>query len=155
MAISRQDYAFLSSIVYKNLTVGQRVAGTGDRYEVLYVTSTSSDGYQGAVFQNLRTKEIVVSSPGTDFGDIHDVLAVSAMANGEAPPQWSDVKSAMNWAMNYADQNGISRADVSATGHSMGGTVAQMLAAAYGLNPEAAMGLVANQTLTMLARVGS
>ncbi|WP_243042367.1 calcium-binding protein [Dyella sedimenti] len=163
MTISTNDYAYLSSIVYKNLTVGQLVAGVGDRYEVLYVTSLSTDGYQGAVFKNTRTGELVVSSPGTDFTDIHDVLADFAMANGEAPTQWTDANAAMQWALNYADQNGISRADVSATGHSLAGTVAQMLAAAYGvhaetfnayggyniaerygLNPDAAMGLVTN-----------
>ncbi|WP_304487918.1 calcium-binding protein, partial [Dyella sp. EPa41] len=163
MTISTQDYARLSSAVYGGLSLGKIISGYNSRYEVIYLSNMSADGYQGAVFKNIDTNEIVLSNPGTDFGDIHDVLAVSAMANGEAPPQWNEANSAMRWALEYADQNGISRADVSATGHSMGGTVAQMLAAAYGvhaetfdafgaygiaerygLNPEAAMDLVTN-----------
>ncbi|WP_114240103.1 calcium-binding protein [Dyella sp. C9] len=163
MTVSAQDYAFLSSIVYKPLTVGQVVTGAGASYQVLYVTSLSANGYQGAVLQNTATKEIVVSSPGTNFKDIHDVLADFAMVSGEAPPQWVEASAAMRWALDYASQNGLSTADVSATGHSLGGTAAQLLAATYGVhaetfnaygaysiaehygyNPDAAMGLVTN-----------
>ncbi len=70
----------------------------------------------------------------------------------------------MRWALDYASQNGLSTADVSATGHSLGGTAAQLLAATYGVhaetfnaygaysiaehygyNPDAAMGLVTSR----------
>jgi hypothetical protein len=107
MTVSTQDYAFLSSVVYRPLAVDQVVTGAGADYQVLFVTSFSTDGYQGAVLKNAQTGEIVVSSPGTDFKDIHDVLAISAMANGEAPPQWVDANIAMRWAIEYANQNGV------------------------------------------------
>ncbi|MGH8398662.1 MAG: calcium-binding protein [Gammaproteobacteria bacterium] len=164
MPTTTQDYAMLSSLPYGHLKKGDKFTNNGSTYEVLDVAS-SSDGYQGAIFLNTGTKTIIVANAGTQLGiqkvDIGDLVNDGAMVANLVPLQYTEASALMQEALDKAAARGIT--DVSTTGHSLGGSLSQLLAAQYGvraetfnpygvysiaekmgLDPDAANGLVTN-----------
>jgi len=150
----------LSSAIYGNISVNQKFSNGSSTYIVVFAGQTR-EGYRGAVFVNEATREVVVSNGGTQPSDVHDIISNLAMGSGSPPPQLVAASNLTRWAQQYAAENGLGR--VTATGHSLGGALAQLLAAKFeihaetfnafgaydiaqklGLNPDAAMGLVTN-----------
>gem|GEM_PF-2404064 len=123
----------LSSVIYDDISVGQKFSNGSSTYKVIFA-GQASDGYRGAVFENVATREIVVSNGGTQLTDIHDVISDFAMGPGSPPPQWVDAVNLTQWAQQYAIENGYG--EVTTTGHSLGGALAQLLAAKFGIRAE-------------------
>jgi Ca2+-binding RTX toxin-like protein len=160
MTVSMQDYAMLSSAIYNDISVNQTFSNGSSTYKVVFA-GQALDGYRGAVFVNEATGEVVVSNGGTQLSDVHDIISDLAMGPGSPPPQLVDAANLTRWAQQYATENDLG--EVTATGHSLGGALAQLLAAEFGiraetfnaygaydiavklgLNPSAAMDLVTN-----------
>ncbi|WP_164074501.1 lipase family protein [Stenotrophomonas maltophilia] len=93
-------------------------------------------GYQGSIYQNIKTGEYVVAHRGTEFdrqpltdGAI-DLGMVTTRFNG----QLKDALELTREAKEMADREGK---EVSVTGHSLGGALAQVTAHHYNLPGEA------------------
>jgi len=134
MSLSPEQYAFLAHKIYEPLTVGSNINSHTREFKVLYVSPTSATNYRGAVVQDQTTRQLIVVNKGTDPTNIHDLITDVGMGAMRAPTQWPEAARTMRWALQHAEENHIPKSDVSVTGHSLGGALAQLQAAL----PEAA-----------------
>jgi len=140
VTISSMHYAELSEFAYdppsKNENGDWSADVGGIKYNVVEVVDNKSSGYQGVLFQSAKTGEFVVAHRGTEFKEefIDDVLrADGGMVATRTNQQAKDALALTQRAMNLARAQG---AEVTVTGHSLGGCLAQIAAAKYGLHGE-------------------
>lgn len=134
MALPSEQYAFLSHAIYAPLTAKTDIESDSRLYTVLYVSPPSATNYRGAVLQDEATGQLIVTNKGTDPSSIHDITADLGMGMMGAPTQWPEAAQTMRWALDHAEKKHIPVGDISITGHSLGGALAQLQAAM----PEAA-----------------
>ncbi|WP_228884046.1 lipase family protein [Stenotrophomonas rhizophila] len=116
----------------------------GVDYDVLAHLDCRS-GYQGTVFQNRYTKEVIVAHRGTEFDrqPLKDGAIDLGMVTRRINAQADDAIALTELALSKAHEVG---ATVSVTGHSLGGALAQITAHRFNLpgeafNPYGAAGL--------------
>jgi hypothetical protein len=149
MALTPQQYALLADHVYSRpgepLSEGSIVrrgeGASAVEMRVLRVVDDPRTGYQGAVYQDQRTGGLIVAHRGTEFGrePLQDgVLADGGMVAARVNLQMPGAMALTQWAVEHArrnPQNGETP-EVSVTGHSLGGTLAQGTAFRYQLHGE-------------------
>ncbi|KFA33957.1 alpha/beta hydrolase family protein [Xanthomonas vasicola] len=144
MSLTSQQYAALSRDSYdkpEQVGVGSDPVNIGgDFYKRLKFVDSPS-GYQGIVYQRVDTREIIVAHRGTEFdrqprqdGAYVDGGMVAARHNRQA----ADAIELTGYALNYAHElgKGGKAPDVTVTGHSLGGNLAQVTAHHFGLKGE-------------------
>ncbi|WP_223621404.1 lipase [Lysobacter sp. ESA13C] len=141
MSIGSQQYADLASDSYRDPTKGKKdVVIGGVSYEILGHSDTKS-GYQGTIYQRKDTGEIVVAHRGTEFDRemVKDGLADARMATNRTNAQADDAIALTRRALEMAADQGRDtgrKPEVTVTGHSLGGTLAQITAHHYDLRGE-------------------
>ncbi|QII29504.1 lipase [Stenotrophomonas maltophilia] len=146
MTLDSQDYAALSNDAYRDLKVGRRAPGqeehvplNGHDYKVLEHVSNRFNGYQGTIYQRVDTQEIVVSHRGTEQIARDGLLADGGMVVARYNVQATDALALTQRALAYAAKEGrdLGQApEVTVTGHSLGGALAQISAHHYNLKGE-------------------
>lgn len=136
MPLPSEQNAFLSSTIYDHLDAGSVIRSNNHKYEVIYVSPPSATNYRGAVFQDMETGQLIVANKGTDITSLHDIKADLSMGMMLASTQWPEAAATMRAAVGYAHANGIPLSSISATGHSLGGALAQLQAATFGVYAE-------------------
>lgn len=136
MPLSPEQYAFLSSKIYEPLTVKEHLYSDTNEYVVHYISPDTGSGYRGAVVEDMETGQLIVTNRGTDLLDIHDVQTDLGMGAMGAPAQWPEAAATLRWALNYAHDNSRPLSTISVTGHSLGGSLAQLQAAAVDVHAE-------------------
>ncbi|WP_231112042.1 XVIPCD domain-containing protein [Stenotrophomonas maltophilia] len=103
-------------------------------------------GYQGIVYLNTKTNEVIVAHRGTEFDRqaLLDGGVDAAMVTAKINSQLGDALALTKQAIKQAEENGYG--PVYVTGHSLGGALAQITAHHYNLpgdafNPYGAAGL--------------
>ncbi len=147
MTLRSQGYAELAEHSYDrqgNLAqlVNQTVTLGGVEYKILAHADKPS-GYQGTVYQRTDTGEIVVAHRGTEFEreKFKDLIATDGMmvagrTNLQADDAIELTRFAQRQAQKYAVENQTPMREVTVTGHSLGGTLAQITAHHFGLKGE-------------------
>ncbi|WP_454832833.1 XVIPCD domain-containing protein [Pseudoxanthomonas wuyuanensis] len=152
MSLTSQQYAYLADDAYKPYPPGpqpegkeQNVVLGGITYKVLEHASNPFNGYQGTIYQRVDTGEIIVAHRGTEpdqgLGQIlrDGALTDGAMATARINPQSADAialtQRAIVRAKDIGRETGITP-EVTVTGHSLGGTHAQITAHQFGLRGE-------------------
>ncbi|TWQ53366.1 lipase family protein, partial [Xanthomonas vasicola] len=145
MSIPSTQYAGLSDDVYKDRAVGRRAPGQeeivtleGQRYAVLEHVNNKSTGYQGTIYRREGSGEIVVAHRGTE-GAANDILTDATMVTSRTNPQAADALALTKHALGYAKEFGKEEGrtpEVTVTGHSLGGALAQVSAHHYALKGE-------------------
>ncbi|HIE5097088.1 hemolysin [Stenotrophomonas maltophilia] len=105
----------------------------GTRYEVIARLS-SKNGYQGAIYRNETTNEVIVAHRGTEQPFVDgavDAMMVTTRLNA----QLDDALALTCEALRIAEERSIG--PVYVTGHSLGGTLAQISAHHYNLPGDA------------------
>lgn len=151
MTITSQQYAYLADHSYGRdengnavdlgALVGKSTVIGGDEYRVLAYADKPS-GYQGAVYQRVDSGEIVVAHRGTEFNrqkwaDL--VKTDGLMAFSRFNPQADDAIALTNEALKIAEverSKGIDVPAITHTGHSLGGTLAQVSGHYFGQGGE-------------------
>ena len=136
--ISRQQQADLAVDAYNTRTVtkGNKTITIGNNeYKVLAVRNNPVTGYQGTVYQDVRTNEIVVAHRGT--ASVTDGIIDLAMVTSWANLQAADAEKLTRKAIKLA--NDIHRNDpqipipkITHTGHSLGGAHVEIQAHRFG-----------------------
>ncbi|MEA9786097.1 XVIPCD domain-containing protein [Xanthomonas campestris pv. raphani] len=145
MTIPSPQYAGLSEDVYKDRAVGRRAPGQeeivtieGQRYAVLDHVNNKSNGYQGTIYRRESSGEIVVAHRGTE-GNVNDILTDATMVTSRTNPQAADAlaltQNALAMAKDVGNRTGHAP-EVTVTGHSLGGALAQISAHHYDLKGE-------------------
>lgn len=149
MTTSSQQYAHLSEDSYRNREIGwypgdKQQAETigGVEYRILAHANNGATGYQGTVYQRTDTGEIVVAHRGTEFKEqfFLDALTTDgSMLVNRTNPQAQDAieltKQALAFARSSEERTGRTQ-QVTITGHSLGGALAQISAHHFGLGGE-------------------
>ncbi len=152
MSLSHQQYADLASDAYKDYALGVRKPGeeekvsiNGTAYKILEHYSNPHNGYQGTIYQRVDTGDMVVAHRGTEVTSgmkpiVQDALYTDgSMALSRVNPQAEDAinltRRAEERAMEIAKTDGYTP-QLTVTGHSLGGTHAQITAHHFGLKGE-------------------
>lgn len=88
----------------------------------------TSDGYAGAIYRNSATNEIIMVNAGTSNG--LDYVNDAQMAIGLVPTQYASARQMMQDAITLSGGN---TSKISVAGHSLGGSIAQLLAIEFGV----------------------
>ena len=125
--------AFLASNSYGlgQANIGQSITGpNGNRWVVVDASRETSTGYQGALLKNLDTGKYELVSRGTEFDrePIKDGIADLQMGLGRLPDQITDARAFLKESQNkILRDGGNSGSDLNLTGHSLGGSITQIL----------------------------
>lgn len=145
MSVPSPHYADLCHLTYKEperdpLTGEYKLLDLdGVAYQPLECHDNEVTGYQGAIYQRMDTGEIVVVHRGTEPNELQDLAADAKMVFRRVNPQLEDARflteRALTWAKELAADYGHPL-EVTVTGHSLGGTLAQLTAHEYKLRGE-------------------
>ncbi|WP_434777276.1 lipase family protein [Neisseria sp. Ec49-e6-T10] len=139
MPISEKQYADLASHSYNPAKKDDIHTINGIEYAVLAHSSDKTTDYQGTIYQRVDTGEIIVAHRGTE-GNKKDAAVDYEMAskftNPQIPHALELTNLALEKAQSYAKRNNVPVPEVTVTGHSLGGALAQVSAYEYGLKAE-------------------
>jgi pimeloyl-ACP methyl ester carboxylesterase len=141
MTISADDYALLSADAYNNHVVNRVITVGGVQYKVLAEEHNHLTGYQGTAYVRRDTGEVVIAHCGTDAArmavqDIGtDAGMVFAGVNAQTADAEAFTKKALELGKRYDQQQDLPF-HATVTGHSLGGTLAEITAYKYGLRGE-------------------
>ena len=146
MPLTHRDYAALSADAYEDHKVGRRAPGqeevvplNGHNYKVLEHVNNRQNGYQGTIYQREDTGEIIVSHRGTEEILQDAVLADGGMVLARYNLQANDAIALTQRAValsKHIGENEGRAPEVSVTGHSLGGALAQVTAHHFDLKGE-------------------
>ncbi|TPG11782.1 hypothetical protein EAH75_10880 [Rhodanobacter glycinis] len=133
MSISSSDYALLSQDSYHDHQLKDKVTLGGVQYEVQDYTDNPRTGYQGTAYKRLDTGEVVIAHRGTEFDrePVHDGGVDAGMVLVGVNAQTAD---AMAFTRKVLEEAGVDSErsgrplSVTVTGHSLGGTLAEITA---------------------------
>ena len=141
MTLRSIDYAELAKDAYTDRELEKNFYIDGVQYKAIAHVDKAS-GYQGTAYQRIDTGEIVIASRGTEFGrePLRDgVLADGGMVftgyNSQADDALAFADQVVAMAKDREPQYGHPL-DVTVTGHSLGGTLAEITAYRYHLHGE-------------------
>jgi len=149
MSLTSQQYADLAEYTYDRQGDLTRVARSqeafrldGVPYKVLEYVDNPRNGYQGAIYQRTDTGEVVVAHRGTEFGReplqdgaLTDGGMVFARVNAQADDAIALTERAKEIAWGIGHRIGHAP-EVTVTGHSLGGALAQIAAHYFDLRGE-------------------
>ena len=141
MTVSTVEYALLARQSYQDASPGQTVNAGGARYVVLDHADDPRTGFQATAYQRSDPHEIVIAFRGSEFGREllqdggTDAGMVLTGLNAQAPDALSFTQRVMERAKLDAELNHRA-AEVTVTGHSLGGTLAEIAAGKCGLKGE-------------------
>ena len=140
MGLTPQQYAYLADHSYdrggqmQDLLNKDVVIG-GERYRVIDHVDNPRTGYQGTVYQHEASGAVVAAHRGTEFGReafrdgvVADGGTVFARTNSQAADAVELTRRAVEYAERQGREPGRTVPEVTVTGHSLGGTLAQVSA---------------------------
>ena len=140
--ITRQQQADLAADAYNFRTVtegNKKITIEGNDYKVLAVHNNRSSGYQGTVYQDLRTKEIIVAHRGTEsptadwFDAYTDWNMVAKSTNHQAADSEKLTRIAIEKAEEFHRKNPeLPKPAITHVGHSLGGAHVEIQAYRFG-----------------------
>lgn len=149
MSVGSQQYADLARDAYRGDPTGSYSRSDarpetigGVAYLIRAHVDNPRTGYQGTMYQRVDTGEIVVAHRGTEFDReafTDGVLADAGMVLSRSNLQADDAIALTQQALTIAQTEkarGMQSGPVTVTGHSLGGTLAQVSAHHFGLTGE-------------------
>jgi len=129
--------AYLSSLIYMEDQVNANTNGasfadpSGQTWQQQAFTSDDQTGYQGAVFVNVKTNAVVLVNRGTEPSSYRDLASDLQMGVGKLPQQYASASNLFDEAKKVANSIGAPQSSILITGHSLGGSLAELLGAKY------------------------
>ncbi|MEJ1168141.1 XVIPCD domain-containing protein [Variovorax sp. CCNWLW235] len=141
MTITSRDYALLAKDSYKDHEPNHEVVLGDVKYRTFDHEDNPTTGFQATAYQRIDTGEVVIAYRGTEFGrePVQDGLVDVGMAlagvNAQARDANAFTQKVLDKAKADAEKNN-QPLNVTVTGHSLGGTLAQLHAHKFGLKGE-------------------
>lgn len=144
MTIRSTDYALLTKHSYGDPTREEQDKGVtldGVIYRVVDHADNPKTGFQATAYQRVDTGEVVIAFRGTEFGrePVHDGVVDAGMALAGVNAQAADAEAFTKRVLKQATadaQESNKPLNVTVTGHSLGGTLAEIEAHKFGLQGE-------------------
>ncbi|HVI55551.1 MAG TPA: XVIPCD domain-containing protein [Luteibacter sp.] len=141
MSISSTDYALLAQDAYQDPVLNKPKELGGVTYEAIDVENNPRTGFQATAYKRMDTGEIVIAYRGTEFdrepvqdGGVDAGMVLAGVnlqtANSEAFTERVLEKARIDADLHHRPLQ------VTVTGHSLGGTLAEINASKYGLKGE-------------------
>jgi hypothetical protein len=134
-------YALLAKDSYRTPDKNDSIEIDGQQYTVFANADDPATGFQATAYQRKGSSDIVIAYRGTEFDrePVHDGGVDAGMVllgvNAQAPDSIAFTKDVLAKAQKDAELNDRT-ANVTVTGHSLGGTLAEINAAKFGLKGE-------------------
>jgi len=141
MKLRSENYALLAEDSYKDRVKDDKVFLGGVKYKIFDSTDNPLTGFQATAYQRVDTGEVVIAYRGTEFGrePVHDGAVDAGMAltgiNAQKPDADAFTQRVMANAVVFAEKTNLPLS-VTVTGHSLGGTLAELQAHKFGLKGE-------------------
>lgn len=127
MAYRKID-AELAQAVYETNFVTEHVRGLSENgWSCKVVMENGISHYKGCIFVNNMTNDIAVVHKGTKVKNMGDIKANLDLLMGEMPEQQKDADYMIKKAKIYAKNNNIAIEKIRNIGHSLGGSLAQLV----------------------------
>lgn len=131
MTLSATDYALLSKDAYLHRATGDKVTLGDHQYEVIAHADNPSTGFQATAYREDVEQKIVIAYRGTEFDrePVHDGLVDTGMVFLGVNGQEADSKLFTEKVIALAHNRQVTdhkTFDLSVTGHSLGGTLAEI-----------------------------
>jgi hypothetical protein len=141
MTLRPIDYALLAANSYSTPDFINGATLDGIRYDPIGFANNPHTGFQATAYRRHDTHEVVIAYRGTEFDrePLHDGLADAAMVFAGMNNQVNDAEAFTADVVNSVradDRARNAQTDITVTGHSLGGTLAQINAAKFGLRGE-------------------
>lgn len=140
MTVSTGDYALLAQNSYQDPKIGKFFQLGGVEYRAIDHSDTSS-GFQATAYERMDTHEVIIAYRGTEFdreplkdGGV-DAGMVFTGINAQTPDAVAFTQRVLD-RVKEAEAFNHKHIDVTVTGHSLGGTLAEINAAKFGLHGE-------------------
>lgn len=138
------DYALLSQDVYHDTDKEKTVTLDGISYRVMDAANNSRTGFQAQAYirEDVVPNQVIIAYRGTEFDrePVHDGGVDAAMVIAGVNLQKDDstkfAEKVIAEANQLAKDQQRPRPEITVTGHSLGGTLAEINAARYGLKGE-------------------
>jgi len=141
VSISSTDYALLAQDAYQDPVLNKPKELGGVTYEAIDVENNPRTGFQATAYKRMDTGEIVIAYRGTEFdrepvqdGGVDAGMVLAGVnlqtANSEAFTERVLEKARIDADLHHRPLQ------VTVTGHSLGGTLAEINASKYGLKGE-------------------
>lgn len=139
MSLRPQEYALLAKDSYRSHIPGDRVTLGADTYTVLDSSEPSRLGFQATAYRSRDKSEVIIAYRGTEFDrePFKDGSVDAAMVLAGLNPQDVSAESFTRHVIDTVrndDRNSGSMTHISVTGHSLGGTLAEINAGRFGLD---------------------
>ncbi|SFW62835.1 XVIPCD domain-containing protein [Luteibacter sp. UNCMF366Tsu5.1] len=141
MSMRSTDYALLAQESYQTPTLNKVFERDGVAYQAIDTIDDPVTGFQATAYQRQDTHEIVIAYRGTEFDrePIHDGGVDAGMVllgvNAQQPAAAEFTQRVLKHAAEESET--LSKPiEVTVTGHSLGGTLAEINAAKFGLRGE-------------------
>jgi hypothetical protein len=144
MTLESKDYALLAQASYNDPVLDKRIVVGGLEYKAIDFANDPKTGFQATAYDHLNANgshEVVIAYRGTEFGrePVHDGLTDAGMALAGINAQTAQSEAFTQKVLAKAEQKaeqGHYGLNVTVTGHSLGGTLAEINAYKFGLHGE-------------------
>lgn len=141
MTMASTDYALLAQDSYHDPQLNKPVQLGGHTYRAIDTMNNPVTGFQATAYQREDTHEVVIAYRGTEFGrePVQDGGVDAGMVLAGINLQESDSVAFTQRVLDRVQKENERSAhpiDVTVTGHSLGGTLAEINAAKFGLHGE-------------------
>lgn len=141
MTIKSTDYALLAEDSYHDPDLKKDIQLGGVTYRAVDTMDNPKTGFQATAYQRVDTHEIVIAYRGTEFNrePVHDGGVDAGMVLTGVNAQSGDSETFTQRVIERArseEKRSGHPVDVTVTGHSLGGTLAEINASKYGLKGE-------------------
>ena len=139
MSLSLDDYARISKDSYQTRTINQRIHLGAHDYDVIAVSRSSALGFQATAYRRRDQDEVVIAYRGTEFQrePLRDGGVDAAMVLTGINPQEVGARSFTEEVVSLVgrlDWDKGTPTHISVTGHSLGGTLAELNGARFGFD---------------------
>ncbi|QWT22470.1 hypothetical protein KPL74_10835 [Bacillus sp. NP157] len=141
MTLQSTDYALLAQDAYEDPQLNKKVELGGIAYRAIDTMNNPVTGFQATAYQREDTHEVIIAYRGTEFDrePVQDGGVDAAMVLAGVNLQAADSNAFTQRVLDRVQKENERSAqpiDVSVTGHSLGGTLAEINAAKFGLHGE-------------------